>query len=145
MTCEIIHAEVSYQWKVHLNRDFESNDSKPIYYLTPCMEMAFIVHVVLKPKDETLKERSESEMNIDVPGNVDKVMDDIDNAMDVDGVMDTDEMIDANMDVDEVEDASLKMDVDVDVPTGLGQSTPEDSLVEHFTVVMTPGSWMDDI
>ncbi|KAJ3850736.1 hypothetical protein EV368DRAFT_66345 [Lentinula lateritia] len=117
MTCEIIHAEVSYQWKVHLNRDFESNDS----------------------------ERSESEMNIDVPGNVDKVMDDIYNAMDVDGVMDTDEMIDANMDVDEVEDASLKMDVDVDVPTGLGQSTPEDSLVEHFTVVMTPGSWMDDI
>ncbi|KAJ4470294.1 hypothetical protein C8R41DRAFT_870819 [Lentinula lateritia] len=134
MAREFIDAEVSYQLKVHLNRDSENNNSKPTYYLTPCMDMAFIVHVVLKSSDEALKGSSESEIDIDIPQDVD----DADDIMDVDGVMDTDEMIDDIMDVDEVEDASSKMDVDVDV----GQPTPED-LAERFAAIMSPGSWMD--
>ncbi|KAJ3891179.1 hypothetical protein GG344DRAFT_65644 [Lentinula edodes] len=83
---------------------------------------------VLGPNEEL------SGTNSDRPLDPDEIMDDINDIMAVDE--------DDSKRATEEED---KMDVDVALVANAGYLAPMDLLVEHFSTVMCPGSWMDDI
>ncbi|KAJ3898158.1 hypothetical protein F5879DRAFT_927268 [Lentinula edodes] len=123
MMCEPSHNK-ALQWILSsipaLNIDMV-NSPRTVLHVT------FIVQV-LANSDELL-----SGTNGEPPLDLDEVMEDVDNIMDVD-----------KDDYKQVAEEEDKMDIDV-VLVNTSHLTQIDLLVEHFSTVMCPGYWMDDM
>ncbi|KAJ3808964.1 hypothetical protein F5876DRAFT_66867, partial [Lentinula aff. lateritia] len=134
MMCELSHNKaLQWIWSSSPALDIDMvNSPRTVLHVT------FIVQVLantsnktnhlLAPSDELL-----SGTNGGPPLDPDEVMDDVDNIMDVD-----------EDDYKQVAEEEDKMGIDI-VLVNTSHLTQMDLLVEHFSTVMCPGYWMDDI